>query len=1088
MLRHGVQLGQTLMTISGWNADIVVTPPTWRVRIVRWLFAVSVMCAVYEAYALLVVPLIEPGPGAAPTQVADTESSDSGDAHPELAALFPEGSWERGRPMVLSTQWGKLLFREYRPKDDGRLELVPCTIVFYAPAGSKDKPGARRAVVLQAPDKAVLSFSGPLNLTRAEFTKLKGARLEGEVKIWSRETAPGADDALSITTRNVQILPQQIWTAHEVSFTYGPNRGTGRDLSIAISPAGAGAAPTKDALAQNLESLELAHVEQLTLQVPNRGMLSDLMPGAANAAGSPPPASAPDRPLEVNVTCDGPFRLDFRKSVASLEDHVEITHNNLTLPSDQLSADRLLIYFEAATAPAPPAAEQPAAATPAESRPLAQKVTVRRVEAHGMPATLRVPSVAVMARSQELSYDFQTRRILLLDEQNASLSYGNHQVEAPRLEYEVQAEPKRLGRLWATGPGIYQGQLGDEPEQRLTARWCGVLELQPQDGLHVLSIVQGANFSWNDMGTFTADELYVWLAEVSVPAPADAQQRPSTAAGADLELLPALTEPASTSADAAPAPAPRTRLEIRPVKMLAQGNVHADSPQFQGQTPRLEVWFDHPNHEGAASSDTGAAGPASDPAGDASSPIPGTGKDTDKKLELTGDWMRLRLGLIPKKRPQINEATVVGNVRLSQLSPTPTDVPLLITGEMLQLRTDSLNRAVVDVNGAPARVHVQGLLLEGSNLHVSQRENRLWADGPGRMKIPTQGKFSLPGAAPAAAAAPATPPAPGENGPPAPNTPAWITWQGGMDFDGQVVRIARQVEVRGIRTSKLGERQHVLSVGDQLSATLNRYVAFEKAKNTADLDLVEMQFRGDVFTEIQTFNVEDVITSHDRIKTRDMVLDRRTGRFHAAGPGWISSTRYDTGKLGGSLPGSSTGRDARSNWTRAGTSRLIYLRVDYQNEIEGNIDKREAVLQHYVRAVYGPVQSWDQTLDPDQRGGLGPQGIIMTCQRLFVAETGQESQRGLEMSAVGSTVVEGSTFTARAERFSYVQAKDQLVLDGGNGLAQLQKQGRPGQSPTEFSARQIKYSVDTGDVEVFGATELDFTHVGSPDVPKARIR
>ena len=122
---------RTLTTLSGWNADIVVTPPTWRMRVVRWLLAVTVLSIAYQAYALLVVPVIEPGPGKE-LQSAPVEPPLAADTHPELAELFPEGAWERGRPMVLTTQWGKLLFREYRPSNDGRLELVPCTIVFYA--------------------------------------------------------------------------------------------------------------------------------------------------------------------------------------------------------------------------------------------------------------------------------------------------------------------------------------------------------------------------------------------------------------------------------------------------------------------------------------------------------------------------------------------------------------------------------------------------------------------------------------------------------------------------------------------------------------------------------------------------------------------------------------------------------------------------------------------------------------------------------------------------------------------------------------------------------------------------------------------
>jgi hypothetical protein len=76
-------------------------------------------------------------------------------------------------------------------------------------------------------------------------------RLEGEA-----DHQPGvgaaANDALQIVTRNVQILPRQIWTAHEVTFAYGANRGSGRDLSITLSPTGGRHREGGDALARNL--------------------------------------------------------------------------------------------------------------------------------------------------------------------------------------------------------------------------------------------------------------------------------------------------------------------------------------------------------------------------------------------------------------------------------------------------------------------------------------------------------------------------------------------------------------------------------------------------------------------------------------------------------------------------------------------------------------------------------------------------------------------------------------------------------------------------------------------------------------------
>ena len=206
---------------------------------------------------------------------------------------------------------------------------------------------------------------------------------------------------------------------------------------------------------------------------------------------------------------------------------------------------------------------------------------------------------------------------------------------------------------------------------------------------------------------------------------------------------------------------------------------------------------------------------------------------------------------------------------------------------MLQLRIDQLERVAIDVRGndtQKARVHAQGLMLEGSNLHVSQRENLMWSEGPGRMRLP--GKKPKTPATPAAVVT--------QQGPAA---PVWVTWQSGMDFDGQLIRFMKQVEVKGIFSTKKGEQLFMRSVGDKLHATLNRYVEFSKTKKTDDLDVAELRFMGDVYTENQTFDVNNALASQDRMRARDLTLDRTTGDFRATGKGWITTTRVDDGSF-----------------------------------------------------------------------------------------------------------------------------------------------------------------------------------------------
>lgn len=258
----------------------------------------------------------------------------------------------------------------------------------------------------------------------------------------------------------------------------------------------------------------------------------------------------------------------------------------------------------------------------------------------------------------------------------------------------------------------------------------------------------------------------------------------------------------------------------------------------------------------------------------------------------------------------------------------------------------------------------------------------------------------------------------------------------------------------------------------------------------SDLDVVELKFLGDVRTENQTFDKRQRLISRDRMQSRDLTLNRRTGDFTAIGPGWITSTRVDGQDIHAPNGTTDAGRTDQRKSNANSSAPLVYLRIDYQNEIRGNIELREGKFMHFVRTVYGPVQSWDQTLDPNRRDGLGPKGIVMTCNTLRIAEMPAGKERAIEMSALGSTIVEGNRFRATAERMTYVEAKEQLVFEGSkHNLANLQQRARVGAEPDEFQARKIIYGIESGMVDVSGAAKLNYNQLGSPeDIPQARIR
>ena len=134
-----------------------------------------------------------------------------------------------------------------------------------------------------------------------------------------------------------------------------------------------------------------------------------------------------------------------------------------------------------------------------------------------------------------------------------------------------------------------------------------------------------------------------------------------------------------------------------------------------------------------------------------------------------------------------------------------------------------------------------------------------------------------------------------------------------------------------------------------------------------------------------------------------------------------------------------------------------------------------------VHATYGRVADWRQKVDADSREGLGENGVLLTCDRLSMAEIGTpvNGRRPFELQAIGNTLVEGRTFTARANRISYVQAKDLLVLEGdGQNDAQLWRQAHVGGSASHAAARKILYWRGTNSVEVDDARFLDLTDMG----------
>ena len=101
-------------------------------RTVR-VFLVALAAAGF--YRLAVVPWVEPrsrGTSSAVELSPEQAAAIRARADRRLAALgdvFPEGAWERDDPIMLESRQMRLLFKQYHTLPDGRVNLVPCTLV-----------------------------------------------------------------------------------------------------------------------------------------------------------------------------------------------------------------------------------------------------------------------------------------------------------------------------------------------------------------------------------------------------------------------------------------------------------------------------------------------------------------------------------------------------------------------------------------------------------------------------------------------------------------------------------------------------------------------------------------------------------------------------------------------------------------------------------------------------------------------------------------------------------------------------------------------------------------------------------------------
>lgn len=1045
----------------------------WKAQALRIGLSFAAVLLAYTIYDFGIVPMIEPVATARKSDIDVTFHDDQ--VIPEAPDHFKKwfgqdpNAWELKTPKVLQNSQGMLLLDTYKTLGDGRVKIKPCTMVML-PSGEfeSQEQRYREAVILQAPEGAILEFKPAFDLKSGEVGRLVGGQLLGKVTIRSDQKLPGPEDDLLISTYDVELSETAVTTPHELEFRWGPNQGRGRNLVIELKPGS-----KKEDQGPNVggvNSLEIGYDVSMYALIGHEATTGRMNRKPDNAAESLFSGTGKNgETTPISITCKGPFRFDLVERQATFRDRVDVRRLNPDGPSDQLTCELLSFFFDEVPRPGGKPGAMP-------------KLKPRRIEALGHPVVLSAPTQEATARGERLEYDLITRRVSLESEQTVYFKQKENEIQARQLHYQPDETEGRLGSFLGVGPGWLIWHLEDEEKPGETrtfeANWTRHLRSRPHEGYEVISLEGSARAQVSGMGSLSSEEIHAWLKPNPVPKP----PQPQTAQ---------------------PGQKPKREFDWLPDRMLARGNVVMNSPEAEGTTERLEIWFNVIPDTGAKSPAGVAANtqppvaggnnpsgvpwrgsPGSPPTAPTTIPQPAatpryvsnqipapngqpaatpkiigppeeetaeSGPMPPKRKEqhfgITGKLIQAQV-TIRDREGELSRLVVTGNARVEETQTArPDERPLIVEGDLLNVTQSSPFDTAISVTGQPAHVEGRGLTLNGGTVNVNRATNQVWIDDKGQMIILVD--RDLEG-----------------NILPAP-TPLSVTWTGRMNFDGKVARFEDGVHVQR-------EQQQLRT--DTLDVTLDKKIDFADAKLTQRPEIEKIECRAGVYMESRQFDPRG-LKSIARMQTRDLSIHQVTGAVTGTGPGWLEQVgrgNPDGVSLPGQPPATAGGASADDN-------QLNYLKVTFQDGMTGNMHRRQMIFSDDVEAVYGPVENWNQTLDPDRPHQLGERGIVMNCRELTVTQmppTAPDAKPAIEMRTEGNTLVEGQTFTAQATRMTYTDAKQLLVLEGEDRThAELWRQPKVGGRTSKLVARKILYWRDSNRVEINGARELDITQI-----------
>ena len=1015
--------------------------------IATYLFALSAMIVVWTVYAKLAVPFLEGPPNVLRRQQVAIDQLDDSNIldKSHLPSLIPANEWELGACKTLLTPQGTVYFKTWEPIDDqGTYQLMPFTIVINDPVNKirsiepELKPGEKTPtpIVLRSLKGARLKFSQPLTARSDEGDiEMESAQLDGQVTVY-RPANPGSDeDELRVVTRNVQINRSHIFTLADVLFSFGPHHGSGRNLSIQLAHKQDAQSPTESfSNIEGVEQMELAFVSELVIQPVDAHAFPDgTTKPDTNPDTNPTQAlSLSNQKTPLRLSCDGPFIFRMGEQKAWFRENVVVTQ--LDDFRDNLRCDSLQIDFE---------------------KDKSQSTSVKNLIAIGTPtnpARIIANSQQTVITGEELNFDVQESKVRAVGSAPVSIQSPEMAFEAPNFDYQLGQNGK-IGLLVAAGPGILKG-VSEDREGSFEVKWKRQLTTTNFDSDRVKIDVDGDAFVQFDLeNQIAADHIdfLVWQipAANSTPEKTNWQYLPSKLTtqnnvkimtarlnGSAQEFIanwpaPTIGQPNTTRHSVSFRPA----IAVETTRRVTAQRSRRQRDDFQS-LPRI-----------------GAVGKVVKPramkfAGD------------KVVANLTGDMDNMR----------ISDLTVEGSLLLE--SNTTDQRPFVISGDTMKLvpQAKELYRVTIEGNeDRPATFRTEGFDLIGSNLQLDQTANTIWVHGAGNLTIDTQNQsgFGQDTKLPSL-----------EN--------AKVDWVGGMVFDGSKIYFEGDIELFANRSAnKDGQRSTIKTNSEALTIELTESIRFEKIANTNPNaspangpEVHRMVFVNDVAQSQRAFKLashkQDDFGKKRIIGIQNATIDA-TGKVIALQKLFVPMASVDviSGDVATSGPGQavayqySNGKQSRFNGgsnnfpaqTSSSQPELTCVHIRFDGQLIANAERGTMEIDRNTRSAWAPVSKFDQTLDPDRPDQLPVGAALLKSDTLKFAQwTPRNSEPRQEMQAEGNITIRSQLFEAVADRLTYSDDTDMLVLEGNPPTqAKLSYRKSPKSKSDSLRATKVLY-------------------------------